>query len=70
LTIDHINGGGNAHVRAVGNGYQMLVDIVAQNFPKDEFQILCWNCNAVKRYGATCPHTAFDVAAITEGMAC
>ena len=70
LTLDHINGGGKEHLREVGNGYQVLVSVVSENFPKDKYQILCWNCNAVKRYGAVCPHTTINVLSIAEGMAC
>jgi len=52
LTIDHINGGGNAHRRSInksgsvtgGNFYKHLAD---NNYPEG-YQILCWNCNAKK----------------------
>jgi hypothetical protein len=70
LTIDHINGGGQDHVRRVGNIHRMYIEIVSEGFPKDKYRVLCWNCNAVQRYGAVCPHTLIDVSSVLEGLAC
>ena len=45
LQIDHINGGGNKHVKSLTvNFYRWLIK---NNFPK-EFQTLCANCNKLK----------------------
>jgi hypothetical protein len=57
LTLDHINGGGNAHRRSIfgkksGNMYYW---IRKNNYPVG-FQVLCWNCNCGKRQLAQCPH--------------
>jgi len=57
LTIDHVNGGGNKHRRAIGIGrfYYWLRD---NNFPAG-FQVLCYNCNLGKsQNGGVCPHHA------------
>lgn len=59
LAIDHVNGGGNKHRRALGNGkiagsanyYGWLV---RNRYPKG-FQVLCHNCNFAKSHGG-CPH--------------
>ncbi|KKN70862.1 hypothetical protein LCGC14_0426450 [marine sediment metagenome] len=56
LAIDHIEGDGNTHRKAIGKYgsgfYKWLVD---NDFPK-EFQILCHNCNMGKRFnGGICP---------------
>lgn len=58
LTIDHINGGGNAHRKTLANMssatfYQWLK---ANNFPKDGFRCLCANCNFARGYKGYCPH--------------
>lgn len=47
LTVDHIKGGGCKHIRdnKISNLYQW---IIANNYPND-FQILCWNCQSIKR---------------------
>ena len=54
LTLDHIDGGGAEHRRAIGAGnlYRWLVRF---NFPEG-FQILCFNCNSAKHLLGECPH--------------
>jgi hypothetical protein len=62
LSIDHINGGGNGHRKALeengvkkhhGSGfYKWLID---NNYP-DGFQLLCHNCNFAKGHYGKCPH--------------
>lgn len=64
LTVDHINGDGAAHRREVcgtgsgrGGGSTMYEWLKKQGFPKDRFQILCYNCNCGRqRNGGVCPH--------------
>ncbi len=48
LSIDHINGNGALHRKELGNKniYQWLVE---NNFPSN-FQILCMNCQFIKRH--------------------
>lgn len=55
LTLDHVNGGGKEHRRRAGNTDKMLREIRARGWPKDEFRLLCWNCNCGRR-GGECPH--------------
>lgn len=45
LTIDHINGGGGKHRKEISHICRWLVK---NNFP-DGFQILCMNCQFIKR---------------------
>ena len=57
LTIDHINGSGKKHRDSIGGGganfYRWLKK---QEFPKDRFRLLCYNCNcSLGNYGY-CPH--------------
>ena len=60
LSIDHVNGGGRAHRKAVGGGVAILLDIIKRRFPAD-FQLLCYNCNLGRAFnGGTCPHKDVD----------
>lgn len=53
LCIDHVNNDGNKHRKEIEMPiYRWLKK---QGFPKDGFQILCFNCNHAKRFGV-CPH--------------
>lgn len=53
LQIDHKNGGGR---KARLNGFDCRVDLPKRGFPKDDYRLLCSNCNfALGRYGY-CPH--------------
>jgi hypothetical protein len=57
LTIDHIDNDGKLdRLRFTGllKFYKFLID---NNFPKDKYQLLCWNCNCAKALnGGVCPH--------------
>jgi len=50
LQIDHIDGGGTRECRAIGrhNMYKKMVE--SKSLHKNEYQILCANCNWIKRY--------------------
>lgn len=54
LTIDHINGGGQAHRKDTHKSvYRWLRK---NNYPPG-FQLLCWNCNCARaQYNGICPH--------------
>lgn len=60
LTLDHVNGDGAEHRRAVGRGgtafYQWLR---RNNYPNDPpLEVLCWNCNIGRyRNSGVCPHS-------------
>jgi len=47
LCLDHINGGGTEHRRAVKNGGNVWLWLARHNFPPG-YQILCANCNMIK----------------------
>ena len=61
LTIDHPDGGGNAHRRelfgsARRGGEKFYAWLKRQGWPPD-FRIRCWNCNLGARMnGGICPH--------------
>lgn len=56
LTIDHINGNGHTHRKELGGSVYFYKWLIDNNFPKDNFRLLCMNCNfSVGKYGY-CPH--------------
>ena len=57
LTIDHVNGDGAAHRRALGGkGRKLYAAIKAEGFPKDRYRLLCLNCNISLGFYGYCPH--------------
>lgn len=57
LTIDHINNDGAEHRRqGVGHGKSFYQWLIRNDFPKDNFQLLCMNCNFAKGHYGVCPH--------------
>lgn len=63
LELDHSNGDGAAHRRAIGRGAKACYSwLKRRGYPRDGFQLLCANCNqGRKRNGGTCPHEADPV---------
>ena len=60
LTMDHINNDGAEHRAKIGQSSDKLYRAIRkEGFPKDRYQILCWNCNWGKRKFGECPHTLF-----------
>lgn len=57
LTIDHIDGDGAEHRRAIGRGSGLATYRWLRNngYPKG-FRVLCWNCNAALHMFGKCPH--------------
>ena len=56
LTIDHIDETGASHRKQIPGGslYRWLEK---NNYPKNNYQILCFNCNCGKHHnGGVCPH--------------
>jgi hypothetical protein len=61
LCIDHINGGGSEHRRALrakgisaGAGFYKWLQ---KNDYPEGFQVLCHNCNMAKGFYGSCPHS-------------
>lgn len=48
LSIDHTNGGGVKHRSEVVKARNIYRWLREQNYPKDGFRILCFNCNLGK----------------------
>ncbi len=55
LTVDHIANDGNQHRREV-NPASFYGWLIRNGFPKDNFQLLCRNCNYAKSAYGECPH--------------
>ena len=56
LSIDHINGGGTAHRKALGSKF--IYSYLIQNGYPTGYQVLCHNCNQAKGFYKECPHKA------------
>ena len=57
LAVDHVNGGGVKHrkqLRLTGRGFYLWLK--RQGFPRDEFRLLCHNCNIARGHYGYCPH--------------
>jgi hypothetical protein len=54
LTIDHIFNNGSEHRKIVKRN-QIYAWLKKHCYPKDNYQILCFNCNFAKQFGE-CPH--------------
>lgn len=56
LALDHINGGGTAHRKALGrSSHAMYLSLKRQGYPEG-YQVLCHNCNWGKHVNGECPH--------------
>jgi hypothetical protein len=57
LTVDHIFGKGHEHRGKEGiRGTQIYWWLKKQGYPKDAYQLLCFNCNCAKGLRGMCPH--------------
>jgi 5-methylcytosine-specific restriction endonuclease McrA len=57
LTVDHVVPVRRKHVAQYGTcGSALYRKLLKEGFPKDNFQLLCFNCNMAKRTSAECPH--------------
>jgi len=65
LTLEHINGDGAAHRKKVGES-NVYRDLKRRGWPKDEYTLLCMNCNFATRYGDICPHKRTESKMLVE----
>lgn len=61
LTIHHVNGDGAQHRKQLFSngascGYRFYLWLQRQGFPKEDFQLHCYNCNCSKGFNGYCPH--------------
>ncbi len=63
LDLDHINNNGNKHRKEIGNNQQVILLLKRKGWPKEDYQLLCCNCNQGKyRNGGICPHKTKDLS--------
>lgn len=56
LTFEHLNADGNIH-RETLNEQQIMAEARRENYPKDKYTVLCFNCNCGKSCNnGICPH--------------
>ncbi len=61
LTIDHIKGGGLQHFRRVGFGTAFYRMLEREEYPKEDYRLLCFNCNSGRQVNnGLCPHHGRD----------
>ena len=59
LSIEHINGGGKKHRNSLKQGFYYWLK--SQRYPKDNFELLCYNCNMAKGFYGYCPHKGHPI---------
>ena len=45
LTIDHVYGGGSTELKKLGSSAALYRKLRDNNYPKDNYRLLCYNCN-------------------------
>jgi hypothetical protein len=65
LTLEHKQRDGKQHRLATGNtSHGVLLDLKQKGWPKEDYELLCFNCNRASWLQGVCPHrTAQKVAA-------
>lgn len=56
LTLEHKKRDGKQHREKYQTTTQQLADLRRRGWPKDNYEILCFNCNMASRYDGICPH--------------
>ncbi len=56
LTIDHIRGREGIEKEQKITGSKMWDRLKSKGWPKDNYQLLCFNCNSAKSTYGECPH--------------
>jgi len=57
LTLDHVQNDGAAERGGHRDWRRIYRRVIRQGFPRDKYQVLCFNCNCGKaRNGGICPH--------------
>ena len=56
LTVDHVNGDGAEERKKIGTSTNFFVYVKRSGYPRDRYQVLCYNCNCSKGHYGYCPH--------------
>ena len=64
LSIDHINNDGNIERKQKNSkgGATFYKELKNRGFPKDNYQLLCMNCNFAKGHFGICPHQVMNLS--------
>jgi hypothetical protein len=64
LTIDHIDESGANHRKGLKDptGVGFYRWLRQQGYPKDNYQVLCFNCNFAKHVLGICPHATYKIS--------
>lgn len=68
LTVDHVNNDGKQDREQIGGGNSLYAWLRKNGFPKDRFQLLCWNCNLAKFHYGECPHKMMMTVTVSESV--
>lgn len=66
LTIDHINNDGALHRRKVGKGRRIYSDLIKIGCPKNNYRLLCFNCNITRGFYGYCPHKPEENSSVSH----
>lgn len=67
LTLEHMALDGARHRREVGGGHKTYADLKKRGWPKNEYTILCANCNMAKAKYGICPHQQPNIVDVDIG---
>lgn len=56
LTLEHKNRDGAAHRKQFSTSTQILAHLRSLGWPKEDYEILCFNCNRASWEQGICPH--------------
>lgn len=56
LTLEHKNRDGKLHRNTYGTSAQILADLKRRGWPKENYELLCFNCNRASWELGICPH--------------
>lgn len=58
MTVDHIDNDGyiDRKVQKMAGGHVFYARLRNLGYPKDKYQLLCFNCNCAKGFFGECPH--------------
>lgn len=63
LSLDHVHGGGHAERKLLKGTETIMRKIRRGELPKDNYTVLCHNCNQAKGHYGVCPHQGGKFAA-------
>ena len=67
LSLEHLNGGGNAHRRKFHRASLTWQDLKNQGWPQEGYTLLCWCCQMAKTHFGICPHK--EVHNVSQSLA-